>query len=83
MPGRPGAGSARHPAAPSPLQAAHTPAQFSVGLHDGVTPLSTVFAAYNHYAGPKDISAWPFNGHEGGGSQPAQEMLGIARKALS
>jgi cephalosporin-C deacetylase len=43
------------------------PALFSVGLIDDITPASTVFAAYNHYAGPKDIAVYPFNGHEGGG----------------
>ncbi|GAA0375122.1 cephalosporin-C deacetylase [Microbispora corallina] len=59
-----------------------TPARFSVGLRDGVTPPSTVFAAYNHYAGPKDISVWPFNGHEGGDSQQALEVLAVARKVL-
>ncbi len=45
---------------------ASAPALFSVGLIDEVTPASTVFAAYNHYAGPKDIAVYPFNGHEGG-----------------
>ena len=25
-----------------------------------------MFAAYNHYAGPKEIRVWPFNGHEAG-----------------
>jgi cephalosporin-C deacetylase len=43
------------------------PALFSVGLRDAVCPPSTVFAAYNHYAGEKDIKVYPFNGHEGGG----------------
>jgi cephalosporin-C deacetylase len=42
------------------------PALFSVGLIDEITPASTVFAAYNHYAGEKDIAVYPFNGHEGG-----------------
>src|SRR3954452_10696589 len=42
------------------------PVLFSVGLIDDVTPASTVFAAYNHLAGPKDIAVYPFNGHEGG-----------------
>jgi cephalosporin-C deacetylase len=42
------------------------PALFSVGLIDEITPPSTVFAAYNHYAGPKDIAVYAFNGHEGG-----------------
>jgi cephalosporin-C deacetylase len=46
---------------------ASAPALFSVGLIDDITPASTVFAAYNHYAGPKDIAVYPFNGHEGGG----------------
>lgn len=45
------------------------PALFSVGLIDDVTPPSTVFAAYNHYRGPKDIRVYRFNGHEGGGLQ--------------
>ena len=45
---------------------ASAPALFSVGLIDEVTPASTVFAAYNHYAGPKDVAVYPFNGHEGG-----------------
>ncbi|HLT60353.1 MAG TPA: acetylxylan esterase [Microlunatus sp.] len=43
-------------------------ARFSVGLMDNVCPPSTVFAAYHHYAGPKDIAVWPYNGHEGGGA---------------
>ena len=46
----------------------HVPALFSVGLIDPVTPASTVFAAYNHYAGSKGIEIYPFNGHEGGGT---------------
>jgi cephalosporin-C deacetylase len=44
------------------------PALFSVGLMDHVTPPSTVFAAFNHYSGPKDVSVYRFNGHEGGGT---------------
>jgi cephalosporin-C deacetylase len=47
---------------------ATSPALFSVGLMDQVCPPSTVFAAYNHYAGPKAIEVYPFNGHEGGES---------------
>jgi cephalosporin-C deacetylase len=41
-------------------------ALFSVGLMDDVCPPSTVFAAYNHWAGEKDIRIWPYNYHEGG-----------------
>ena len=39
---------------------------FSVAMMDDICPPSTVFAAYNHYQGPKDIRVWPFNNHEGG-----------------
>jgi cephalosporin-C deacetylase len=45
---------------------ASAPALFSVGLMDVICPPSTVFAAYNHYAGPKEIRVWPYNGHEAG-----------------
>lgn len=45
---------------------ATAPALFSVGLMDEVCPPSTVYAAYNRYAGPKQIVEYPFNGHEGG-----------------
>ncbi|MBN8590965.1 MAG: acetylxylan esterase [Anaerolineae bacterium] len=45
---------------------AQTPAQFAIGLMDEITPPSTVFAAYNHYAGSKQIEVYPYNGHEGG-----------------
>jgi cephalosporin-C deacetylase len=45
---------------------ATAPALFSVGLMDDACPPSTVFAAYNHYGGPKAIAEYPFNGHEGG-----------------
>ncbi len=45
---------------------ASAPALFSVGLMDDICPPSTVFAAYNHYAGQKAINIWPYNNHEGG-----------------
>jgi cephalosporin-C deacetylase len=45
---------------------ASAPALFSVGLMDETTPPSTVYAAYNHYGGPKEIVEYPFNDHEGG-----------------
>jgi cephalosporin-C deacetylase len=50
-------------------------ALFSVGLIDDITPASTVFAAYNHYRGEKDIAVYPFNGHEGGGTRHALAKL--------
>jgi cephalosporin-C deacetylase len=45
---------------------ATAPALFSVGLMDETCPPSTVYAAYNHYGGPKEIREYPFNDHEGG-----------------
>jgi len=45
---------------------ATAPALYSVGLMDDVCPPSTVFAAYNRYAGPKQLQIWPYNRHEGG-----------------
>ncbi|MBF4571555.1 acetylxylan esterase [Herbiconiux sp. VKM Ac-1786] len=46
---------------------ASAPALFSTALMDSTCPPSTVFGAYNAYSGPKDITVWEFNGHEGGG----------------
>ncbi|MDR2379365.1 MAG: acetylxylan esterase [Bifidobacteriaceae bacterium] len=45
-----------------------TPIRLSAALMDEVVPASTVFAAHNHYAGPKDLLVWEFNGHEAGGA---------------
>lgn len=53
------------------------PGLFSVGLLDEITPASTVFAAYNHYAGPKRIEVYPFNGHEGGGTRQLRAKLDL------
>jgi cephalosporin-C deacetylase len=54
---------------------AAAPALYSVVLMDDVCPLSTVFAAYNHYAGPKELQIWPYNGHEGGATfQPPIQL---------
>ncbi len=55
------------------------PALFSVGLVDEITPASTVYSAYNRYAGPKAIEVYPYNGHEGGGTrQFAQKLAFLA-----
>jgi len=56
------------------------PALFSVGLMDDVCPPSTVFAAYNHYAGPKELRVWPFNRHEGGEGYQTGERLRFLRE---
>jgi len=45
---------------------ATAPALFAVGLRDMICPPSTVYAAFNHYGGEKEIAVYPFNGHEGG-----------------
>lgn len=47
---------------------AAAPALFSVALMDRVCPPSTVYSAYNAYAGAKEIVVYPYNDHEGGGS---------------
>ena len=54
---------------------ASCPALFSVGLMDEICPPSTVFAAYNHFGGSKDIRIWRYNHHEGGGSYQSIEKL--------
>jgi len=54
---------------------ANAQALFSVGLMDDICPPSTVFAAYNHYAGAKQIRVWPYNQHEGGESYQAVEKV--------
>ena len=59
---------------------AQCPAFFSVGLMDEICPPSTVFAAYNHYAGPKQIKVWPYNHHEGGESFQSVEKMRFLQK---
>jgi cephalosporin-C deacetylase len=57
--------------------AAHARARalFSVGLMDDICPPRTVFAAYNHYRGPKEIRIWEYNRHEGGQSYQNLEKI--------
>lgn len=50
-------------------------ALYSTALMDQTCPPSTVFAAYNHHGGPKEIRVWPYNMHDGGGSFQVQEKL--------
>ncbi|AEM23213.1 acetyl xylan esterase, AXE1 family [Brachyspira intermedia PWS/A] len=50
-------------------------ALFSVGLMDILCPPSTVFAAYNNYAGEKSINVYTFNGHEGGDNEQSERKL--------
>lgn len=56
---------------------ATAPAIFSVGLMDEICPPSTVYAAYNAYAGAKRIVEYAFNDHEGGGPFHEVEVLGF------
>ncbi len=59
---------------------ANAPALFSTALRDPITPTSCGFAAYNHYAGKKDIKVWTFNGHEGGGIHQQNAQLRYLRE---
>lgn len=55
---------------------------FSVALMDQVCPPSTVYAAYNYWAGQKDIKVYPYNGHEGGQSYQNVEKLKFLREVF-
>lgn len=62
---------------------ATAPALFSAALMDPVCPPSTVFAAYNRYAGEKDIAVWPFGDHSGGRSaQRERQLRWLAERGL-
>lgn len=52
---------------------------FSVGLMDEICPPSTVYAAYNHWKGEKDIRIYQFNHHEGGGEFQTVERVRFLR----
>ncbi|NED93842.1 acetylxylan esterase [Phytoactinopolyspora alkaliphila] len=51
------------------------PALYSVALMDTTCPPSTIFGAYNYYAGPKEIRVWAYNKHEGGQTFQTRERL--------
>ncbi|WP_327084929.1 acetylxylan esterase [Nonomuraea sp. NBC_01738] len=55
-------------------------ALYSVALMDDICPPSTVFAAYNHWQGPKDITVWPWNNHEGGDGFQREEQIRFLAK---
>jgi cephalosporin-C deacetylase len=61
---------------------AKMPTLFSVALMDDICPPSTVFAAYNRWAGPKDIRVWTYNHHEGGETFQAVERLKALERYL-
>lgn len=56
------------------------PARFSVALHDLVSPPSTVYAAYNAYTGPKQMTVWRFNDHAAGGPEDTLRTIRAARE---
>jgi cephalosporin-C deacetylase len=58
---------------------ANAKALFSTALMDQVCPPSTVYAAYNQWAGEKDMKVYPYNGHEGGGSYQTIEKLNFIK----
>lgn len=62
---------------------AAAPALFSVGLMDDICPPRTVFAAYNHYAGAKEIIVYPYNNHEGGETYQQMEKIRFAQRLLA
>ena len=62
---------------------ASVPALFSVALMDQVCTPSTVFDAYNHYGGPKEIDVWPWNEHEGGGVDQDTRQIRWLRDQLA
>ncbi|WP_144759050.1 acetylxylan esterase [Curtobacterium sp. 9128] len=56
---------------------ATAPSWWSTALMDPTCPPSTVYAAYNAYGGPKEMTVWEFNGHEGGG--PHEDVATLPR----
>ena len=58
---------------------ANADALFSTALMDDICPPSTVFAAYNHWVGAKEIRVYEFNTHEGGESFQRLEQLAFVR----
>lgn len=62
---------------------ASAPSLFSVGLMDQVCPPSTVYAAFNHYAGSKQIAVYPYNGHENGEEFQAERSVAFLRTRLA
>lgn len=58
---------------------ASAPALFSAAQMDATCPPSTVFGAYNVYAGEKSMSLWTYNGHEGGGIVDDERAIAFFR----
>jgi cephalosporin-C deacetylase len=58
------------------------PAFFSAGLMDDICPPRTVFAAFNHYAGPKAIEVYEYNQHEGGQSHHTAKKADFLKRSF-
>ncbi|MGJ8584056.1 MAG: acetylxylan esterase [Marinosulfonomonas sp.] len=54
---------------------AKMPSLFSVAMMDTICPPSTVYAAYNSYAGEKSIEVYKYNDHEGGAAVQQHRKL--------
>lgn len=61
---------------------ATAPAWFSAALMDSTCPPSTVFGAFNNYAGDKQITVWQYNGHEAGDIMDDALALDFVRNTL-
>ena len=59
---------------------ANASALICTGLMDEICPPSTVFAAYNHYAGPKKMKVYPYNHHENGETFQTLEKLSFLKE---
>lgn len=62
---------------------AAAPLTMTAALMDPVCPPSTVFGAFNNYAGPREMTLWPYNGHEGGGWEDDALTLRALRAHLA
>lgn len=59
------------------------PTLLTTGLADVICPPSTVYAAANHHGGDVTVLAYPFDGHDGGGSHRVREELAFAATHLT
>jgi cephalosporin-C deacetylase len=64
------------------VKRAKAPAVFSVALMDDVCPPSTVYAAYNGYAGPKDIAVYEWENHDQHSADWQLRCLAFADRVL-
>jgi cephalosporin-C deacetylase len=62
---------------------ATVPVTMSVALMDDIVPPSTAYAAYNTYAGPKELLVWSHNGHESGGPLDDADALKFFARHLA